>query len=458
MGNVTSQPVGETIHNNSAGIIETFAEKYISIAKVDVTSGDTVVLKSDLDAELIGKTLPWVQLVERYAQRRVHPEDQEIVRNLQLDQLIAFYENRASVFPIELRCMGNGQDHDWVRLSCDVVVGESRQLLLMTKVVNDDHIMRKIVELYVYRNFDYFVLLDAKHNSYTMFSNQSGIPMPPSSGTDYEAEVMRFNQRYVVEEEEELVTAKMRIGHVQQMLETHDPYSFTAGTVMDDGEYRHTQISFTYYDKPAGLILLSRMDVTQMYLDEKKKERELAAALRTAQLDPMTELYNKRAMSELVCSALESQYRMQAAILFIDIDNFKLVNDTLGHQKGDELLCHLGRILAKLAGKNGFAGRIGGDEFLLYIPMVYDLTDIKQFAESICHSFQSGKDNDLGDLPISCSVGIAMYPRDGVRYENLLYKADQALYHAKRYGKCQYAFYSMEEEQKEEGNMENGMA
>ena len=183
-------------------------------------------------------------------------------------------------------------------------------------------------------------------------------------------------------EDYERVTANMQIPHIIQMLEQSEIYSFTSGGITTEGNYRRSRVVFLYYDKTAGQILMARTDVTQIYLEEQEKNRQLAEALRSAKHDPMTGVYNQKATGELISRSLQGQYRTMAAILFVDVDNFKKVNDTCGHPKGDELLCFLAESLEEIAG------------------------------------------------------------RDGTDYDTLLRKADEALYTAKRYGKNQYYFYS----------------
>lgn len=227
-----------------------------------------------------------------------------------------------------------------------------------------------------------------------------------------------------------------------------DTYSFTSSGLTVDGQYRRSRVVYLYYDKPAGLILCARTDVTQIYLEEQQKRRQLAVALQTAQLDPMTGIYKQKATGELVTRSLEDQYRDISAFLFIDVDNFKMVNDTLGHQKSDELLCFLADSIRDMAGCNGIAGRIGGDEFLLYLPSVPSVESVKRIAGQVCNVFNSYADLALKPDLVSCSVGISLYPHDGTDYKTLLRKADQALYTSKRYGKNRLSLYSHIDESK----------
>lgn len=179
-------------------------------------------------------------------------------------------------------------------------------------------------------------------------------------------------------------------------------------------------------------------------MEEQARNERLTAALYEAQHDALTGLLNHKGLKSLVVDSLEQLEKRQAAFLFIDVDNFKMVNDTLGHQEGDRLLRHLASAIQEIADQAGIAGRIGGDEFLLYLPQYTSVEQITRHAEEICHIFDPFAGETGKEFPISCSVGVSIYPKDGMDYESLLRKADQALYTSKRYEKNRCYFYSEE--------------
>lgn len=431
----------------NTGILEALASEYSGMIKVNLRNEKAVVLKSTIDPEVTDVEFLWDSLIQYFITKQVYKEDRQLLARLTIERLTAHEKGEEEVFPLELRFKNGDKGYDWMRITASSLEGEEKgQLLITIRIINEDRIMRKIIDLFVYENFDYFVLLDAKTNYYTMFSGREGTPLPPAMGDDYFAEVKRYNNQYVAPEDVEWVTHNMSISHIQAMLEKQDKYEFTAGFFNDEGEYRRSRIQFTNYDKFAGLILVTRMDITQVYLEETQKEQKLRAAMREAQHDPMTDLYNKKATIDLIVGTLSKQYRAQAAILFVDIDNFKTVNDTLGHLKGDEVLTYIGHNLKNIAKKDGIAGRIGGDEFLVFLPVIQGMERIKQYAQEICNILVSKQNLGIGNLPVSCSVGISIYPDDGTEFDTLLYKADQALYNVKRHGKCNYSFYSLKVE------------
>lgn len=425
-------------------LAETLIKDYNSIVELDLHTGIAFIYKSSLDLELEKTKIHWEELVERYANKRAYPVDCDKVRMLSLEYMRNSLENGLNEFPIEVRCIAEGKEYDWSEIKVSVISYSEKKVLVMTRVINEIRILKSIIELFVYQTFDYLILLDIKNDSYIRFSgDKNGVPIPPTTG-EYTKDMIAYNKKYLVPEEIEKITESMQIPHVVKMLEKESKYSISSEAKGEDGSYRRTRMQFLYYDKTAGLVLLSRNDVTQIYLEEQKKEDELKNALKNAKYDGLTGVYNHRTIKELIIGALETQYRNMAAFLFIDVDNFKMVNDTLGHQMGDKLLCYLANSIQEIANNKGMAGRIGGDEYLLFLPQVSGRDEIKFYASKICSIFQSFPENVLENLPVSCSVGISSYPQDGTDYETLVQKADQALYSSKRYGKNQYYFYSEE--------------
>ena len=157
----------------------------------------------------------------------------------------------------------------------------------------------------------------------------------------------------------------------------------------------------------------------------------------------MTGLSNRKRIEEQIAQALEDDKENGAAFLFIDVDNFKAVNDTLGHMFGDEVLRHVASEIRRKVRTSDIVGRVGGDGFIVFLRNIRSLDTISKKAGEICAAFKSKYSEAIPHGGISCSVGIALYPGDGACYEDLMYKADQALYAAKEKGKNCFAFYDV---------------
>lgn len=155
-----------------------------------------------------------------------------------------------------------------------------------------------------------------------------------------------------------------------------------------------------------------------------------------AQLDPMTRLYNKKATQELIEATLLDDTHMHAFIL-IDIDDFKTINDSFGHQKGDEAICGVANILRNSCRESDIVGRIGGDEFVVFLKNVQSRENIERKAQLICEGFGSYYLTQTNHK-VSGSIGIAIAPTHGTKFQQLYENADTAMYHAKKSGKDQY--------------------
>lgn len=435
-----------SMNDRRAVLAKMLAMDYISIASVNLNTGSAVIFQSAADRELEGQEVPWEALIKRYAIRRACPDDRAGVLSLTTDSIEEIFRDGRNDHSIRLRCLTDEKLLVWVEIRIIPVSREEKEYLVTTRYIDQEHLMQKIVDLFVYQSLDYLILMDVKHNTYTIYSaRKDGVPVPPEDCSNYTEEMIRFNQVYVVPEDVEWVTANMQISYVVKMLELENAYSFSCGSITEGGKYRRTLVKFQYYDKSMGLVLLTRTDVTQIYKEEQIKSEQLSMALRMAQSDALTGLFNTKATKELISGLLGRQYRSQAVFMFVDIDNFKMVNDTLGHHRGDELLKYLACCIEKVAGWDGIAGRVGGDEFLLFMPSVTTMKEIEEYAQRICSVFCVMPEEELRMLPISCSVGISVYPRDGTDYETLVRKADQAMYTSKRYGKNRHYFYSDEQ-------------
>jgi diguanylate cyclase (GGDEF)-like protein len=162
--------------------------------------------------------------------------------------------------------------------------------------------------------------------------------------------------------------------------------------------------------------------------------------------DVLTNLPNRRLFSESLRSSMDSARRngSQVALLFLDLDQFKVVNDTLGHDIGDELLIEVSKRLnaAITTAPNQILARIGGDEFNILIEGVQDIVELRQTVEGFLELFQKPFICAGMELSVSASIGIALFPRDGEDSVTLVKHADLAMYKSKDKGRNDYSFYS----------------
>ncbi len=160
--------------------------------------------------------------------------------------------------------------------------------------------------------------------------------------------------------------------------------------------------------------------------------------------DLLTNCLNKIATENTIKDILQAQDGAKHALFLVDVDNFKKVNDELGHYFGDVTLSDIGKNLHSKFRNVDIIGRIGGDEFLVFVKNLGNETIIKEKAASIASAFKNTYTGENGDYKISGSVGVAMYPEHATTYEGLYKCADKALYKSKLAGKDRFTIYSNE--------------
>jgi diguanylate cyclase (GGDEF)-like protein/PAS domain S-box-containing protein len=159
--------------------------------------------------------------------------------------------------------------------------------------------------------------------------------------------------------------------------------------------------------------------------------------------DILTDLPNRMLFKDrLGLAVIQAKRKLtELAVMFVDLDRFKLVNDTLGHVKGDELLQQVAQRLKQCLRRGDTLARQGGDEFTIVLPELRDRGDAQAIADKFLKSLQLPFDLDGHEVHISASIGIAIYPTDGETIEELLRHADIAMYQVKALGKNGHSFY-----------------
>lgn len=160
--------------------------------------------------------------------------------------------------------------------------------------------------------------------------------------------------------------------------------------------------------------------------------------------DSLTDLPNRAYFSRLLTqSMLEAQrYGRQFALLFLDLDRFKNINDSLGHDAGDELLQEIARRLERSIRQSDIVARLGGDEFVVLLPEIQDPQQTVPVAEKILAACAKPFTLVGQEFRVTVSIGITLYPRDGDDEQTLMKNADMAMYHAKELGKNNFQFFS----------------
>lgn len=180
--------------------------------------------------------------------------------------------------------------------------------------------------------------------------------------------------------------------------------------------------------------------------ERKNMEKKLH---RLAFYDPLTELPNRRKLEEEVNKRIEKRNKgKNIAIVYVDIDNFKHINDSLGHTSGDELLVYVSRNLHKHVHAPNLVARIGGDEFIIMLDNINNKGQITTIINKLLKHLRRPWVIQNQEFFISYSMGIAISPDDGSDFETLMKKADTAMYQAKEIGKDRFVFYSDDMQEK----------
>lgn len=221
------------------------------------------------------------------------------------------------------------------------------------------------------------------------------------------------------------------------------------GKLVNDRENLNLKISRLEY-KNSKLLILEFVDVTSQFVQINKLKNyvnrlyklnkqlsEKEKLIRNlAYYDKLTGAVNRTLFYKFSEKFLDAARRNNTilGLMFIDIDKFKKINDTYGHEAGDKVLVKVADMLTKSTRKNDVVTRYGGDEFLILLPHIKNLNDCKIIACRILDSESNIIEYRGNEIHISLSIGISSYPQDGDNIDDLIAKADRAMYIAKKRG------------------------
>lgn len=171
------------------------------------------------------------------------------------------------------------------------------------------------------------------------------------------------------------------------------------------------------------------------------QKRELEALEYKATRDPLTGVYNKEVTIKKIDKFITGNKDGLHMLMIIDIDDFKSINDTYGHLLGDKVLIYVIGRIKEIFSEGEIIGRIGGDEFVVFAGNIPNIDEVIEEAATLRNALDSTYVNEKQAIPISGSIGIAIYPESGVHYEQLMDRADSALYKVKEHGKNNYMLF-----------------
>jgi len=214
-----------------------------------------------------------------------------------------------------------------------------------------------------------------------------------------------------------------------------------------DGVMVHLLTNITPVETPEGIIYeTTAIDITQLRENQAELQKARDAAVHDALNDPLTGLPNRRLLSERLATHMVKAREVgkMFALLYIDLDGFKLVNDSLGHSIGDEVLIQLAHRLHARIREEDFLARLGGDEFVVILDKLHVKEDAARVAEDLLLAIGNPFHVEGHELAIGASIGISVFPECAGSAEELLREADSAMYIAKRDGKNRVMHYTPE--------------
>ncbi|HEX6923548.1 MAG TPA: EAL domain-containing protein, partial [Bacillales bacterium] len=187
----------------------------------------------------------------------------------------------------------------------------------------------------------------------------------------------------------------------------------------------------------------SELRIAQNATEQRQDQEKI---IRLAYHDVLTELPNRLLFQQTLESVIgkSTSGDNETAVMFIDFDRFKMINDSVGHRGGDEILKKAVAKLQDTIGPNHFLSRFSGDEFLLLVPGMEGPGEIRKMARGILEAFKNPVVHDNREFFLSASIGVSMFPTDADNSEELMKNADTALNHAKRRGAGKIQFYKKE--------------
>lgn len=175
------------------------------------------------------------------------------------------------------------------------------------------------------------------------------------------------------------------------------------------------------------------------------ENRQMVATLRQkAEQDALTGLYNREATRQKISAYLDQVDGSTCALFLIDTDNFKQVNDNMGHLFGDAVLTEMAIGMKKLVRQSDVVGRIGGDEFIIFLKDLASQSVAEEKAQQLLVMFQHLFLSEKRPIEVTCSIGVALCPQDGQDFQTLYQNADRALYRAKSVGKNNFKLFDQE--------------
>lgn len=364
------------------------------------------------------------------------PADWQVLR----EQIKSFFKGKKPNGEIECKVRGRDGDIKWVNIKGSRRDDE-KQRLTIECVITDVSVMHKSLDQ-----------LRQSEERYRFLSEQMTeiiVEWDISSGDMYHTSAFerRFGYKLPTRGTQMYLLNSDLIFKDDLHLMINIMNSIKSGSKYAEAEYRLKDATGAY--QWCGIRLTNVFDedgkpfkAVGIILDMANMKKTTAQLEEKMQLDPLTNVYNTIATKDHIRNSLRRRKPEHASAMFaVDVDNFKSVNDSYGHLMGDEVLLQMTQRLGALIRQGDIFGRVGGDEFVIFIPNDMSRAGAQQKANSFIQAMQEPISLNGVECSTHISVGISLCPGSGDTYEELYDKADRALYEAKEKGRNRYAIY-----------------
>lgn len=389
------------------------------------------LLKSDVDnisRSVASAKMPLPKLAERLCTYYVDPSEWSKVKEFLAPESISSCLTEKCKRFLSLSLNAAYSRHDYIKLSVLPSSKAKEKAYLVMELMDQRERLYPILESYIRNAVDHLYCVDLKTGYFFQFiGNTEEYDMPPKEGHNYTREMLDYADRFVPEEDRELVKRQMSPEFIFKALENKQEFSFVESILGRQGEIRKKLVTYIPLDLSRGYVLLQRTDVTDRY----HREQMLEKAQLESMTDPLTQLYNRLGSERLIKKALsETDENRNAVLLMLDLDNFKEVNDRFGHPVGDQILCEVARKLKECFRTGDIIGRLGGDEYIIFLPNMLHKTDIHPVLRRVVQKLNIVYKNETESITVTASVGATFCK--GQPYEELYTQADAALYYSKK--------------------------
>ncbi|MEG3640796.1 ammonium transporter [Magnetococcus sp. PR-3] len=379
-----------------------------------------------------------------------HPQDRQEVSQ-RLNAVIQGYSHQENC---EVRCLCHGRDLTiWTRMVISRIVLDASQGAMVVAIIEDVTERRRSEEALrlaatVYESTNESVVI------FNMSGRVEQVNQAFCKLSGYEArEVRGLELKHLLSARYD----KHLFKEMDEALAVEDHWSGEVMSQRKQGALASERLSLSLVRRPDGSTQNSIAVFTD--LTEQKAQEEII--WRQANFDQLTGLPNRRLFQDRLTQALAQADRAsgRVALFFLDLDRFKPINDTLGHQAGDELLQKAAVRINDSVRSSDTVARLGGDEFTVILPNIQNGQDLSRIAEGIITSLTNTFHLKAGEANISTSIGVAVYPDDAQDDEALVRAADAALYQAKDHGRNNAQFFteSLNEQITERAALEQGL-